>query len=224
MKKQIAVIGLGRFGANLATILHQRGYEVLAIDKSEEIVEGIAPKVARAVRADATNEMVLKKLGISGMNMAVVTLGMAMQDSLMITILLKKLGVPYVVSRANNDLHGTILEKIGADKIIYPERDTAIRIAPILAMKDVMDYIPVADGSGIARVKAPPSFVGRTLSDVGFGLGGSKEAVVLLIQRGREAIVSPNVQEVVSHVDVLLVAGNDEKLENLFVESERKTP
>ncbi len=221
MNKQIAVIGLGRFGANLATILNSRGYDVLAVDKSEEIVENIAPRVARAVRADATNETVLKKLGIGGMDMAVVTMGMAMQDSLMATILLKKLGVPHVVARANNELHGTILDKIGADKVIYPERDTAVRIAPILSMKDVIDYIPVTNGSGISKVKAPPRFVGRTLSDIGFGLGGTNQVVVLMIQRGNEAIINPSVQEVVSHVDVLLLAGNDDKIEDLFARADQ---
>lgn len=221
MKKQIAVIGLGRFGAYLATILHDRGHDVLAIDKDAEKVENIAPKVARAVRTDATNESVLKKLGVGSLDMAVVTMGTSVQNNLMITILLKKLGVRYIVARAGNEIHGEILEKIGADKVVYPERDTAFNIAPILSMRNVMDYIPVANGSGIVKFKAPPYFVGRTLSDLGFGPGSKKEVVVLLIQRGKEAIVNPGVQEVISHVDVLVAAGNDDAVERLFIEAEK---
>ncbi len=221
MSKQIAVIGLGKFGVNLATALHNGGNEVLAIDKVADIVESIAPNVGHAVRADATNESVLKKLGINNCSVAVVAIGAAIQDSVMVTILLKKLGVRYVVARADNELHGSILEKIGADKVVYPERDTAMRIAPILNLRDVNDYIPITDGAGAAKVTAPPYFIGKTLSDIGFGPGGKREVAVLLIQRGKEAIVNPSPQEVVSHIDVLLVTGNDSEVEKLFTEDEK---
>ncbi|MBI4334333.1 MAG: TrkA family potassium uptake protein [Chloroflexi bacterium] len=222
MNKQIAVIGLGRFGTNLATALSRLGHDVLAVDKTDEAVESIAPRVAHAVRADATNEIALKKLGIGSLDMAVVTMGTAIQDSLMTTILLKKLGVRYIVAKAGNELHGDILEKIGADKVVYPERDTATRIAPILGMKDIADHIPVANGSGVSMIKAPAYFVGQTLSDLGFGPGGRREVVVLLIQRGKEALVHPGVQEVVSHIDILLVAGNDYEVGKLLAEAEQR--
>ncbi|MDO8568974.1 MAG: TrkA family potassium uptake protein [Dehalococcoidales bacterium] len=221
MSKQIAVIGLGKFGVNLASALHNGGYDVLAIDKVADIVENIAPNVGQAVRADATNESVLKKLGITNFNVAVVAIGAAIQESVMVTILLKKLGVRHVVARADNELHGSILEKIGADKVVYPERDTALRIAPILNLRDVNDYIPITSGSGASKVMVPPYFVGKTLLDIGFGPGGKREVVVLLIQRGKEAIINPSLQEVVSHIDVLLVTGNDSEVEKLFAEAEK---
>lgn len=221
MSKQVAVIGLGRFGTGLALTLHNAGCEVLAIDKVTDLVESIAPDVTHAVRINATNESALRKLGIGGFDVAVVTVGASIQDSVMITILLKKLGVRYIVARAENELHGSILESIGADKVIFPERDTAIRTGPVLTMKAVTDFIPLGDGSGVVKAKATPYFIGKTLADIGFGSGAKNEVVVLMIQRGKEGIVNPGPQEVVSHVDVLIIAGNNSEIERLFEKAEK---
>ena len=220
MSKQVAVIGLGTLGKSLAVILHDAGYEVLAIDKVADLVEGISPSVTHAVRADATNEAALQKLGISTYDVAVVTVGASIQNSVMITILLRKLGVRYIVARADNELHGDILESIGANKVIFPERDTAWRTGPILTMKGVVDFIPLENGSGIVKAKATPYFVGKTLSDIGFGTGAGKEAVVLMIQRGKEGIINPGAEEVVSHIDVLIMAGNNIDIEKLLEKTE----
>jgi trk system potassium uptake protein TrkA len=214
MSKQVAVIGLGRFGASLATTLHAAGYEVLAVDKASDLVESITAEVTHAVRTNATSESALQKLGISGFDVAVVTIGASIQDSVMITILLKKLGVRYIVARANNDLHGAILSSIGADKVIFPEHDTAVRTAPILTMRDVIDYIPLGNSTGIVKAKALPYFVGKTIADAGFG--EKKGLVVLLIQRGKEAIVNPSPNEVISHIDNLIIAGNTSDIDRML--------
>ncbi len=221
MSKQVAVIGLGRFGTSLAVILHDSGYEVIAIDKVADLVENIRSRVTHAVRADATNESALQKLGISRFDVAVVAVGASIQDSVMITILLKKLGVRYIVARADNELHGDILESIGAHKVIFPERDTAIRTGPILTMRGVADYIPLVSGSGVVKAKATPYFVGKTLADIGFGSGAKNGAVVLMIQRGKEGIINPSADEVVSHVDVLIMAGNNIDIERLLEKAEK---
>lgn len=220
MSKQVAVIGLGRFGTSLAVILHDAGYEVLAIDKVPELVESIGPRVTHAVRADATNESALRKLGISGFDVAVVTVGASIQDSVMITILLKKMNVRYIIARADNELHGDILESIGADKVIFPERDTAIRTGPVLTMRGVTDFIPLGSGSGVVKAKATPYFIGKTLSDIGFGAGARNGVVVLMIQRGKEGIINPSADEVVSHVDVLIMAGNNSDIGKLLEKAE----
>jgi trk system potassium uptake protein TrkA len=216
MAKQIAVIGLGRFGTSLAVMLYNAGYEVLAVDKASDLVEGISAQVTHAVRINATNEAALQKLGIKNFNAAVVTIGASIQDSVMITILLKKMGVKYIVARADNELHGEILSSIGADKIIFPEQDTAFRTGPVLTLKDVTDFVPLGIGSGIVKAKAPSNFVGRTLSDIGFGTGANNEVVVLMIQRGKEAIVNPPIDEVVSYVDILIIAGNVGEVEKII--------
>ena len=216
MSKQVAVIGLGKFGVSLAVTLYKAGYGVLAIDKVIDLVESIAPNVTHAVRINATNESALKKLGIGDFDVAAVTVGSSIQDSVMITILLKKLGVHYIVARADNELHGSILESIGADKVIFPERDTANRTGPVLTMRDVTDFIPLSNSSGIVKAKATPYFIGKTLADIGFGSGTKSGSVVLMIQRGKEGIVNPSPQEVISHVDVLIIAGNNTEIEKLL--------
>jgi trk system potassium uptake protein TrkA len=198
------VFGLGRFGSNLATILYDAGYEVLAVDKDTDLVESIAPRVTHAVKADATHEAALQKLGINKFDVAVVTVGASIQDSVMITILLKKMGVRYIVARADNDLHGSILESIG------------VRTGPVLTLKGVVDFIPLEKSSGIIKVKAPPYFVGKTLADLGFSTGATSGAVVLMLQRGKEGIVNPSADEVVSHIDVLIIAGNNVDMDRLL--------
>jgi trk system potassium uptake protein len=208
MSKQVAVIGLGRFGTSLAVTLFDSGYEVLAIDKAADLVESIENHVTHAVRADATREAALQKLGVASFDVAVVAVGASIQDSVMITILLKKLGVRYIVARADNQLHGDILESIGADKVVFPERDTALKTGPILTMKGVADFIPLGNGSGVIKAKATDYFVGKTLAEIGFGSGAKNGSVVLMIQRGKEGIVNPSTDEVVSYIDVLIMAGN----------------
>jgi trk system potassium uptake protein TrkA len=224
MAKQVAVIGLGRFGTNLAIMLHNSGYDVLAIDKAAELVESISAEVTHAVRINASNEAALQKLGIKNFDVAVVAIGASIQDSVMTTILLKKMGVKYIVARADNELHGEILSSIGADKVIFPEKDTALRAGPVLTMKDVTDYIPLGIGSGMVKAKAPANFVGRTLSDIGFGSGGKNDVVVLMIQRGKEALVNPAVDEVVSYVDILIIAGNVGDIDKIIEKAENFEP
>jgi len=221
MKKQVAVIGLGRFGSHLAIALSEARYEVLAIDRNAELVETIAPNVTRAYKADSTNESSLRKLGIDNFDVAIVAVGTSIQDSVLTTILLKKLGVPYIVARADNELHGEILKSIGAHKIIFPERDTALRTGPVMTMKGVNDYIPLGDGSGIIKVKAPSFFVGKTLADVGLGTKEKSNAVVLMIQRGKEGLINPAQEEVISHIDVLIIAGNNTYIDKLLENAEK---
>ncbi len=222
MKKQVAVIGLGRFGISLATTLTDLGNDVMAIDKDADIIESLGNSVTHAVRADATKESVLKDLGIPDYDMAVVSMGSSIEASVLITMLLKKLAVPVIIARAENELHKKILERIGVEKVILPENDTAHRIAPVLNLTEVDDYLEVVNGAGIAKLKAPEFFVGRTLADVGFGPEGKREVVVLMIQREDEAILSPSLQEVVSHVDVLFITGSVDEIEKLLDDAEKE--
>jgi trk system potassium uptake protein len=220
MSKQIAIFGLGRFGTSLAKTLFEAGYEVLAVDKASDLVESIGPYVTHAVRTNAVNEAALSKLGIDNFDMAVVAVGQSMQDSVLITILLKKLGVRYIVARADDELHGDILRSIGADKVIFPEKDTAIRTGPTLTMKGVEDFIPLGSGAGIVKAPATPYFIGKTLGDIGFGTTQKNKTVVLMIQRGKEAIVNPGPQEVVSHIDDLIIVGNNSDIDKLLEETD----
>lgn len=221
MKKQVAIIGLGRFGVGLANTLLGMGYDVLALDVDEERVQAVASQISRAIHADATDEAVLRGLGIDKFDVAIVSMGSDIEHSVLTTILLRKLGVPLIVARADNELHGTILDKIGADKVIYPEREMGTRVAHGLTLTSVLDYMSIAPSYGVAKIDPPNSFVGRTLSELGLGPEGKWEVAVLLLQREREIVVSPDRMEVIKPDDVLIVSGNDSRLEQLLTEARK---
>lgn len=221
MKKQVAIIGLGRFGVGLANTLLGMGYDVLALDVDEERVQAVASQISRAIHADATDEAVLRGLGIDKFDVAIVSMGSDIEHSVLTTILLRKLGVPLIVARADNELHGTILDKIGADKVIYPEREMGTRVAHGLTLTSVLDYMSIAPSYGVAKIDPPNSFVGRTLSELGLGPEGKWEVAVLLLQREREIIVCPDQMEVIKLDDVLIVSGNDSRLEQLLTEARK---
>jgi trk system potassium uptake protein len=216
MSKQVAVIGLGRFGTSLALVLQAAGYDVMGIDKSQELVDSISSDVSHAVAVEATNESALKKLSIDNFDVAVVAIGDSIQDSVMITILLKKMGVKYIVARADNELHGEILAHIGAHKVIFPEKDTAYREGPILTMPEVTDFIPLGKGVGVVKIQVPGFFIGRTLRDIGFNSAVKNGVIVLMIQRENEGIVNPGLDEVVRYTDVLVVAGINVDIERII--------
>ena len=221
MQKQVAIIGLGRFGVGLANTLLGMGYDVLALDVDEGRVQAVASQVSRAIHADATDEAVLRGLGIDKFDVAIVSMGSDIEHSVLTTILLRKLGVPLIVSRADNELHGSILEKIGAHKVVYPEREMGVRVAHGLTLTDVLDYMSVDPSYGVAKMTPPSTFVGRTLYELGLGPEGQWEVAVLLIKREREIIVSPDRMEVVSPGDILIVSGNDVRLEELLAEARK---
>jgi len=221
MKKQIVIIGLGRFGTSMATTLANMKHTVLALDRNERKVQDIAAQITHAVQADATNEAILKELGIDKFDVAIVAIGSAIESSVLTTILLRKLGVGYVIARANSDLHGSILEKIGADTVVYPEREMGMRIAQAVNLRDVADYMPVVEGYGVTKLMSVPHLVGKKLSDVGFGPRGKEGVAVLLIQRGKEVIITPGQREAIEQNDVLILAGSDDKLEKLLDEAKK---
>ncbi len=221
MKKQIVVIGLGRFGTSLATTLACLGHDVLALDRNEREVQNVASQVTHAVQVDATNEALLKELGVGSFDIAIVGIGSKIESSVLITILLKKLGVPYVIAKADSELHGSILEKIGADRVVYPECEMGVRVAQGVTLLDVSDYMSLTPGYGVSKLAAPPYFVGRKLNELGFVREGKWEIAVFLIMRGDEAIVSPRQNEVVKPDDILIVAGSHDSLGKLLAEAKK---
>lgn len=221
MKKQIAVIGLGRFGISVASTLYAMGHDVLVVDRSESKIQSISQDVTHAVQADATNEAILKELGLPNFEMAIVAIGTDIKSSVLSTILLKKLGIPYVIARANDDLHGSILARIGADVVTYPEREMGIKIVQGVTLAEVSDYMSVVEGYGVAKLATPPYLVGEKLSDLGFGYKERWEVAVLLIQRGDEVIVTPTPGQKIEAGDILVLAGSNEKLEKLLAEARK---
>jgi len=222
MKKQIAIVGLGRFGTSVATTLVNMGHDVLAIDVSEKNVATTSGNIMHTIQADATNESVLKDLEIDKFDTVIVSMGTDIKSSVLTTILLKKLGVPHVVARANDELHGSILEKIGADYVVYPELEMGTRTAFNLVHRDVVDYMRIARGYGIAKLPAPAYMNGKSVREIGFGPKGELEIALLLLQRNNEVIVNPENKEIINEDDMLIISGNDENLENLLHQNEKK--
>lgn len=143
-KKQFVVVGLGRFGESLAKTVYDLGHDVLVIDMDEEKIADIADYVTHAVQMDATDENALKKLGVSNFDVAIVTIGSDIQASVMSTLLMREMGVKYVIAKGHSDLHAKVLYKIGADKVILPEKDMGKRVAHNLISSNILDYIELS--------------------------------------------------------------------------------
>jgi trk system potassium uptake protein len=222
MKKQIVVIGLGRFGTSMATTLAGMGHDVLAIDSNETKVKNISSVVTHSVQADVTNEAVLKDLGVGNFDIGVVGIGYNILNSILATTILKKLGVKYIVARAMDELHGGILTRVGADTVVYPESEAGERVAHSITSVYIMDNISLFGQYGVTLLQAPPYFEGKNLTDLGFGRASKLGIAVLLIQRQKEVIVTPDRMETVRKGDMLIVSGTDTNLETLLAEAKKR--
>ena len=216
MKKQVVVVGLGRFGSNVAKALFQNGHDVLALDTNERLVQEIMGDVTYAVQGDATDEAVLKELAVPNFDAGVVAIGSDLQASIMVTVLLKTLGLPYVAARALNPLHGNTLERVGADKVIHPEEEMGVNVAHSLFNPDVQDYMELTADFGISRVKIPNRFANMSLKESGFAGARDKYGLsVLAIKRGKDVTINPDSDDKLLAGDILVVAGRDDLLERL---------
>lgn len=209
--KQFAVIGLGRFGTSVAVTLTTMGYEVLAIDNDEDRVNGIIEEVTHAVQVDALDEHALKAVGIRNFDVVVVAIGHEVQASILVTVMLKEMGVGKVVAKAQTALHGKVLERVGADKVVYPERDMGVKVAHALVSKNIMDQISLSPEYSLVEMLAPPQFINKTLVESG---ARQKYGVsILAIRRDKDMIISPNATQMIREGDVLVVIGKGEKLQ-----------
>ena len=222
MSRQVCVVGMGRFGATVARELYQSGYDVLAIDSDENKVQDMLGQVTYAVRADATNETVLRELGVADFDVAIVALGSEdIQASILITVMLKSLNIPFVVGRAASELHGNTLERIGADRVVYPELESGRRLAHIDFNAGVVDFMELTPGSGINKLHPPESMLRRTLEEAGLAGPDSKYGVVVMaIRRGRGYIINPSKDEDIRPGDLLVVAGRNDLVSKLYAEAD----
>ncbi|GAW92289.1 potassium channel family protein [Calderihabitans maritimus] len=215
MKKSFVVIGLGRFGSSLAKTLSQMGHEVLAVDVSEERVQNISEYVTHAVQIDAMDEEALKTLGVRNFDAVVVAIGQDVQASILVTLILKELGVQRVVAKALNEMHGKVLERVGADQVVYPERDMGIRLAHNLIATNVLDYIELAPDYSIVEVACPAEFHGKTLGEL--NLRARYGVTVIVVKKGNEVLAAPGADVRVYDGDVLVVIGSKEGLKKLDI-------
>ncbi|MGM0897681.1 MAG: potassium channel family protein [Bacillota bacterium] len=207
MKKEFVVIGLGRFGGSIVRELIEQGADVMAIDKDHERVDEFAAIATQAVVADTTDESVLKSLGVRNFEQVIVAIGENIQASILTTLMLKEIGVKKITVKAQNDYHAKVLHKIGADKVVHPERDMGIRIAHNILSNNVLDYLELSDEHSIMEIKANDKLAGYTLIEL--DIRAKYGINIVAIKRGKEIIVSPQADLEIEVDDILIIIGSD---------------
>jgi len=211
--KSYVVIGLGRFGLELATQLYSCGEEVMAIDTDELLIDKIADRVTRAVAADARNLDVLKKLGVENFDRAVIAVGSDLAASALITMNLKTLQVPFIICKAHDDTYKDILEKLGADRVIIPEREVADKLALGLTRASVKEYIELANKFGIVEMKPIPEWIGKTIRELELR---TRYGLNVIAVRKEDAIrIPPDIDTPVESDATMVVLGEYHMFENL---------
>ena len=205
--ERVTVIGLGRFGTSVAKALSELGYEVMAIDTNQRVVQEASEFVTLAVQGDGTDQDLLDQLNVPHSDVVVVAQGENLEASVLSTLLLKKLKVPWVVSKAKTALHGELLHKVGADRVVFPEMDAGVRLAHSLGVRHITDYITLSNSAGIAKIEAPASMVGHPIESLMKDVEGRLN--VLLIKRGTQLVTVPHFSETIRAHDELVIVGAD---------------
>ena len=208
--KSFVVIGLGRFGSEAALQLCAHGREVLAIDLHQDLVQHVSDKVTQAVVADARDVDVLRSIGVQDFDCGLVAIGGNLADSVLATMHLKELGVPYVVCKAQDEVHKQVLLKLGADKVVIPEKENAMRLAKSLASTNVLDYIELSEDFGIIEIPAPKSWRDKSLIEL--NIRAKLGVNIIGIKRQGEITISPAADFRILEGDVLVVLGSTEAL------------
>jgi len=211
--KQFVVIGCGRFGTSVAKTLYNQGHDVLAIDGNEEIVQEISDSVTYAAQADVQDENSLKSLGIRNFDVAVISIGSNIQASIMATLIVKEMGVKTVIAKAQNDVHAKVLYKIGADKVVFPERDMGVRVAHNLVSPNILDYIELSPDYSIVEIAAIAEWENKSLKEL--KLPTKYGVNVVAIKQIDSMNVTPKADDVIKAGDILIVLGNNKDLSEL---------
>jgi trk system potassium uptake protein TrkA len=212
---KVAVIGLGRFGFHAATLLHEAGHEVLAVDIDPGRVQRIRDDSTQAVVLDAREIEPLRALGIPDFDAVVLSLGTRVDASALVTLHMKDLGVRRLIVKATSADHARLLQKIGASEIVFPERDAAERLVRRLSDVNLIEFIPLGEDHSLREVTVPRSFVGKSL--VQLRLRNRFGVQVVAIRHGEEAtvMVNPGPETLLQEEDVLFVLGRDGDLDRL---------
>ena len=209
--KSYIVIGLGRFGSQAAKRLYEYGCEVLAIDREPDLVQPVSNLVTQAVVADARDKEVLRALGAKDFECAIVAIGDNLADSVLATMNLKELGVPYIVCKASDETHRQVLLKLGADRVVIPEQEHADRLAKNLSSPNVLEYIELSEEYGIIEIPAPKSWVGKTLKEL--NVRAKLGVNIIAVEKGRNINVSPLADNCIAAEDIMVVLGDTTALE-----------
>ncbi|MBE7024827.1 MAG: TrkA family potassium uptake protein [Ruminococcaceae bacterium] len=212
--KRFLVIGLGRFGNSVALMLARQNCEVMVIDRREEAINLIRDEVTYAVIGDSTDSEVLEKIGVRNFDAVIVCISGSMEDSIMTTALLKEMGVEKVITKGKNDLHAKVLRKLGADKVVQPERDMGMRLAQMLNAENVMDYIELSPTLSIIELSIPLDWVGKSIIDL--DVRKRYKINILAIKKKNGSVdATPSSGTVFEKEDIIVVLGEKDSLEKL---------
>ena len=208
--KSYIVIGLGRFGSEVARQLYRCGCEVLAIDIQSELVQQISQDVTHAAVADSRDKEVLRMLGAADFDCAVIAIGDDLAASVLVTMNMKELGVPYLVCKAHDDVHRRVLEKLGADRVVIPEQENAARLAKSLSAPNLLDYIELSEDYSIVELPAPKSWEGKNLKEL--NVRAKLGVNILAVRRDGKMDVSPAAEFTFRSGDIVVVLGDTKTL------------
>lgn len=211
--KSYVVIGLGRFGTQIATRLYEYGKDVLVIDVEETLVDQISDHVTRAVVADAKNKDVLRGLGVSDCDCAIVALGSDLAGSILVTMNMKALGVPHVICKARDDTHREILEKLGADQVIIPERVVADKLARTMASPNILEFIELSNDYGIIEYKSPKTWENKLIKEL--NIRAKYGVNIIAVKKNNKVKISPSAEYTIPEESVLVLLGDYKALEQI---------
>lgn len=223
MKKQFAVIGLGRFGFSVAKTLVELDSEVIAIDREEERVKSVTDFATYSVQLDAMDEKALRSVGVQNVDTAIVSIGENIEASILVVMILKEMGIKNIIAKAVTPLHGKVLENLGVHRIVYPERDMAVRVAHSLIRPKVLEELELSEEYSIVELPTPKDLIGKTLkesqlrSKYGVNLIAIKRKV---IEKGitREVWnVNPLPTDIMEEGDILVIIGSNKDIDRLGI-------
>ena len=214
--KQYLVIGCGRFGSSVAKKMCQLGNEVMVIDKDEDSINNIAELVTHTAIVDVTEERDLKSIGLGNFDVVIVAISSDIRASIMATVMAKEMGVPKVVCKAKDELQAKVLYKIGADKVVFPERDMGIRLAYNLASENILDQINLDPEYSIMEIVTPQNWVGKTIIELNLRAKYDITVLAVKTQSGLKVMPSPNYK--MQEKNILIIIGNTDKISDIILE------
>lgn len=208
--KSFVVFGLGSFGSAVAKTLTELGHEVLAIDENFDRVQALADKVTTSIQTDMMDDLATENIGLKNFDGAVIAIGGNFEAAIMATIAAKNAGIPLILAKANSEKHGQILLKVGADEIVYPERDMGSRVAHSIVSKNLIDYIQISKELSIAEVKTPNEWIGKTIEEL--SIRNNYNITILGIETDNELETNPSSDKKLKVDDILVIVGKDKDI------------
>ena len=211
--KSVVVFGAGRFGSSIAQELFQNDVEVMVIDKDEEKIQNLATKVTTAIIADVTDEAAMEEVGLKNFDVAVVAIGSDLESSIISTVTAKEHGIATIYAKSPTDMHGRILSKIGADYIIYPEKQIAERLARSISGSSIVEYLNFSEEYSIAEIAPPKNWENKTLARL--NIRNEKNIMIIAIKRNKKMIISPKASETILKDDKIIILGKNEEISEI---------